>query len=137
MKKLIRKILKESRNAKFLVEPGSHIYIRKVNEQLIECDPLAYSVLRGLEGSTCQVVYIDDDVNLIEIGTAFDGELWCEDYFGWGMLITSDKITSGHNGHGNSRCGDNNCYWVNEYYIDFELIDSSFDTEDAFNKLYE
>lgn len=104
----------------------------------MECDPSAYSVLRGLEGSICQVVYVDDDVNLTELGTTFDGETWCEeDYFGWGMLITSDKITSGHNGHGNSRCGNNNCYWVNEYYIDFELIDSSFNTEDAFNKLYE
>ena len=120
------------------VKPGSFIYIREVNPQLQECDYNAYRTLKDLKGTICEVTGTAEDVNLMEMGEV-EGETWCDDYWGWGMLIKSDKITIGHDGFGedNGRCGRDDCYWVNHYFVDFDLIDPSFDTENAFIELYE
>lgn len=136
MRNLIRKILKESVSEETIrmVKPGSHVLIKKVNHSLIDCEPMAYHILENLSNQMCEVIAIDDNAQLS------DDE--CLDYIGWGMLIKSDKIIRGHYGYGAdidnpTKCGESDCYWVNQYYVDFELLDASFDTESVFSQLYE
>ena len=135
MRNLIRKILKESISKEIdIIRPGSHVLIKKVNPNLVECDSMASYILKDLENQICEVIAIDDNVELM------DDE--CDEYNGWGMLIKSDKITEGHYGYGAdgdhpTKCGETDCFWVNQFYVNFETIDPSFNTEDVFSQLYE
>jgi len=108
------------------VKKGDLIHISRINPELEECDDNGYKLLQDVLHQTCTVM-----------GTSVHADLCQEEgeqYGDFGILI-SHPYLRGHNGQGT--CPQDNCFWINEYYATFTIGDNSFDTEGAFNSLYE
>ena len=132
MRHLIKKILKEDifqMDRLRQLEEGDLFIITKVNQNLEDCDPDALSVLNPLIGKVCKVITTDWDVNL------YDG--MCEEHYGWGAYIMSEDMVGGHDLYEkNGECKKDKCYWVNDYYIDYDIIDD-VNTDEFFTQLDE
>ena len=103
---------------------GDVIIITGIDENLLECDSDSYDTLLGVMQQPCEVLDINDDI-----------QLWsnCRMRSQKGVLIKSPKL-QGHDGGG--RCPEFNCYWIGRDYVNFEPL--SYDkTTDIFDKLNE
>ena len=111
------------------LEEGDLFIITNVNQKLEDCDPDALSVLNPLIGKVCKVITTDWDVNLV------DGD--CDDHYGWGAYIMSEHMVGGHNlSAKGDECKRDKCYWVNDYYIDYDILDD-INTDEIFSQLDE
>lgn len=103
---------------------GDVIIVTGIDENLLECDSDSYDTLLGVMQQPCEVLDINDDI-----------QLWsnCRMRSQKGVLIKSPKL-QGHDGGG--RCPEFNCYWIGRDYVNFEPL--SYDkTTDIFDKLNE
>jgi len=103
---------------------GDVIIVTGIDENLLECDGDGYDTLLGVMQQPCEVLEIDDDI-----------QLWsnCRMRSQKGVLIKSPKL-QGHDGGG--RCPEFNCYWIGRDYVNFEPLSYS-ETTDIFDKLNE